>query len=84
MNRHCRYLALYFKASGASLCFENYKYSIQVNKMKRLLLPAAVLHLGQSARAGWHGNLNFNHLNSVFSARSYFQVGPVKPALEHR
>lgn len=47
-------------------------------------IPAATLHLGKAARAGWHGNLFFNHLNSVFSARSFFQVGPVKPALEHR
>ncbi|MBL8229574.1 MAG: hypothetical protein JNL98_13880 [Bryobacterales bacterium] len=46
--------------------------------------PSAVLALPQSARAGWHGNLYFNHLNSVFSARSFFQVGSVRPALEHR
>ncbi|MBS1829692.1 MAG: hypothetical protein JST93_30615 [Acidobacteria bacterium] len=46
--------------------------------------PSAVLALSPAARLGWHGNLFFNHLNSVFSARSFFQVGPVRPALEHR
>ncbi len=46
--------------------------------------PSAVLSLSPAARLGWHGNLFFNHLNSVFSARSFFQVGPVRPALEHR
>jgi hypothetical protein len=46
--------------------------------------PSAVVALPPAARAGWHGNLFFNHLNSVFSARSFFQVGPVRPALEHR
>jgi len=46
--------------------------------------PSAVLALGRTAKAGWHGNLFYNHLNSVFSARSFFQVGPVRPAVEHR
>src|SRR5256712_1424612 len=30
-----------------------------------------------------HGSLFWNHNNSVFSARSFFQVGPVKPAREN-
>src|SRR5437879_10571581 len=30
--------------------------------------------------SGVHGGLFWNHNNSIFSARSFFQVGPVKPA----
>ena len=30
--------------------------------------------------ASWHGALSETHGNSVFSARSFFQFGPVKPA----
>ena len=44
--------------------------------------PAPV-HVAPSERAGWHGDLHFGHLNSVFSARSFFQVGDVKPAREN-
>ncbi len=36
------------------------------------------------ARAGWHGNLEWGHLNSVTSARSFFQVGGVPPARENQ
>jgi hypothetical protein len=32
---------------------------------------------------GFHGRLHESHLNSVFSARSFFQVGDVKPAREN-
>ena len=34
--------------------------------------------------AGVHGSLFWNHNNSVFSARSFFQVGPVKPARQNQ
>lgn len=42
--------------------------------------PSAPLHLAPSPVAGVHGRLHFGHNNSVFSARSFFQVGSVKPA----
>jgi hypothetical protein len=45
--------------------------------------PGAVLHLASppaSRLAGVHGNLFWTHRNSVFSARSFFQVGDVQPA----
>jgi hypothetical protein len=37
---------------------------------------------GQSG-TGWHGNLFLTHNNSIFSARSYFQVGSVQPARQN-
>lgn len=45
--------------------------------------PSAVLHVTPSPGAGWHGNLFYAHQNSVFSARSFFQVGDVQPAREN-
>src|SRR6202008_3236287 len=45
--------------------------------------PSAVVRLVRAARAGWHGNLFFTHQNSIFGARSFFQVGDVKPAHEN-
>lgn len=45
--------------------------------------PAAALHLAPSTRQGTHGRLYESHLNSVFSARSFFRVGDVKPAREN-
>ncbi|MEK7405734.1 MAG: TonB-dependent receptor [Acidobacteriota bacterium] len=42
--------------------------------------PAEVLHLAAPAGSGLHGSLWGAHLNSVFSARSFFQAGDVKPA----
>lgn len=30
--------------------------------------------------AGWHGDVFLNHQNSVFNARTFFQVGGVKPS----
>ena len=30
--------------------------------------------------SGWHGNVYYDHQNSVFNARSFFQVGGVKPS----
>ncbi|MBI3278597.1 MAG: hypothetical protein HYZ57_02015, partial [Acidobacteria bacterium] len=32
------------------------------------------------AGAGWHGEIYEFHQNSVFNARTFFQVGPVKPS----
>ncbi len=45
--------------------------------------PSAVLHVAPARRAGTHGQLHYGHSNSVFSARSFFQVGGVQPAREH-
>jgi hypothetical protein len=45
--------------------------------------PKAALTIPAAIRAGTHGELRFKHLNSVFSARSFFQVGSVKPAREN-
>jgi len=41
------------------------------------------LHLPSSDSGGFHGNLHAAHNNSVFSARSFFQVGEVKPARQN-
>ena len=38
-----------------------------------LLRPAA-------ASAGWHGDAAYSHQNSIFNARTFFQVGSVKPS----
>jgi hypothetical protein len=38
------------------------------------------LHIAHQRGAGFHGNLFWNHTNSVFTARSFFQVGQVQPA----
>lgn len=46
--------------------------------------PSSPIRLAPAARAGWHGSLYENHQNSIFSARSFFQVGNVKPARENR
>ncbi|MBI4874842.1 MAG: hypothetical protein HY822_09450 [Acidobacteria bacterium] len=46
--------------------------------------PAPVLHLSAPfAARGFHGRLYETHQNSVFSARSFFQAGGVKPAREN-
>jgi hypothetical protein len=44
--------------------------------------PAEVLVLAPPASrvVGWHGDLFYNHQNSVFNARTFFQVGPVQPS----
>ncbi len=42
------------------------------------------LHLPPSRGSGVHGNVSWTHGNSVFSARSFFQVGDVQPANENR
>src|SRR5258708_5913649 len=42
--------------------------------------PAAPLHVTASKGSGMHGTLFETHNNSVFSARTFFQVGDVQPA----
>ncbi len=45
--------------------------------------PASPIHLPGTPLRGFHGRLNYSHLNSIFSARAFFQVGAVKPAREN-
>ncbi|MFN0167250.1 MAG: hypothetical protein ACKV22_12545 [Bryobacteraceae bacterium] len=45
--------------------------------------PSAALHVPPARRAGIHGNAHYSHMNSVFSARKFFQVGGVQPSREH-
>jgi hypothetical protein len=40
-------------------------------------------HVALSLKGAWHGMANWAHQNSVFSARSFFQVGGVQPAREN-
>ena len=40
-------------------------------------------HLAASKFSGFHGTVYETHLNSLFTARSFFQVGDVKPAREN-
>ncbi len=48
------------------------------------LAPSNPIHLGAvRSRRDLHGNLNWTHVNSVFMARSFFQVGIVLPAREN-
>jgi len=48
------------------------------------LAPSNPIHLGAvRSRRDLHGNLNWTHVNSVFTARSFFQVGSVLPAREN-
>src|SRR5882762_4179373 len=42
--------------------------------------PTAPLHVAASKASGLHGALVETHNNSVFSARTFFQVGGVRPA----
>lgn len=42
------------------------------------------LHLPPARGRGVHGNLSWTHGNSAVSARSFFQVGGVRPANENR
>jgi hypothetical protein len=46
--------------------------------------PSPTVSLTPSAQLKWHGNIFWSHQNSVVSARSFFQVGDVKPAHENR
>ena len=45
--------------------------------------PSEALHVPAASRSGRHGSVYLAHLNSIFSARSFFQVGDVKPAREN-
>ena len=45
--------------------------------------PRASITIPGSLRSGFHGQLHESHQNSIFSARSYFQVGEVQPAREN-
>lgn len=45
--------------------------------------PAGPPHVTPARRAAWHGNAHLAHLNSVFTARSFFQVGGVQAAREN-
>jgi hypothetical protein len=42
--------------------------------------PAGPPHPAAAVAKSIHGDLNWTHNNSIFSARSFFQVGSVKPA----
>jgi hypothetical protein len=43
-------------------------------------VPAGFISAAAALRHGFHGSVYAGHLNSVTSARSFFQVGGVKPA----
>jgi hypothetical protein len=45
--------------------------------------PPTPLGLALALKKDWHGNLYWNHQNSIFSARSFFQVGSVLPARDN-
>ena len=46
--------------------------------------PTAPIHLGPiKGGRDFHGGVSFTHSNSIFSARSFFQVGGVQPAHEN-
>ena len=42
--------------------------------------PQKQIHLPQSSASDFHGKLFWGHNNSLFTARSFFQVGDVQPA----
>jgi hypothetical protein len=42
------------------------------------------IHAQPQSGAGIHGNLFWSHNNSIFSARTFFQAGPVQPARQNR
>lgn len=45
--------------------------------------PEGPVSLGARVLDDWHGNVFWRHLNSVTSARAFFQVGGVQPAREN-
>ncbi len=45
---------------------------------------APSLHMPPARGSDVHGNISWTHGNSVFSARSFFQVGDMEPANENR
>lgn len=46
--------------------------------------PPAPIHLAPAKAASFHGSLFETHGNSVFNARSFFTVGPLRPAHENQ
>ena len=46
--------------------------------------PTPVVHARARPGSNIHGNIFWDHNNSIFSARSFFQVGEVKPARENQ
>jgi len=42
-----------------------------------------ILVAAKSPVQAWHGQVNWTHLNSIFSTRAFFQVGPVQPTREN-
>jgi len=46
-------------------------------------VPPAPPHVAPSRGAGFHGEVRWGHLNSVTTARTFFQAGDVKPAREN-
>jgi hypothetical protein len=45
--------------------------------------PKSAISIPSTLKSGFHGRLYETHLNSIASARSFFQVGDVKPAREN-
>jgi hypothetical protein len=46
--------------------------------------PSSTPHpLLTALKSAWHGSVNYTHQNSILTARSFFQVGGVKPAREN-
>src|SRR5438128_11593561 len=46
--------------------------------------PSGPMHLSPTSRSrDFYGGISWTHSNSIFSARSFFQVGSVKPAHEN-
>ncbi|MCC6586590.1 MAG: TonB-dependent receptor [Bryobacterales bacterium] len=46
--------------------------------------PVSTIHLTAAKSSPWHGNVFWQGGNSVFNARSFFQVGPLKPAQDNQ
>lgn len=46
--------------------------------------PRAPIHTQPQNGNAWHGNISWAHNNSIFNARSFFQVGRVKPARQNQ
>lgn len=46
--------------------------------------PEGGIHVAPIRQRDWHGELFWTHNNSVFSARSFFQVGAVQPARDNQ
>lgn len=43
-----------------------------------------IIVVPKGTASGWHGRADWAHLNSILSARAFFQVGGVQPARENR